>query len=86
MATASAAARSPKELVFEWEGKDKNGKVVRGEIRAGGEAVVSASLRFREADPLATLEAVEEELQLRLSKHPHDSRCAGSSQAAMSCA
>lgn len=45
MATASAAARSPKELVFEWEGKDKNGKVVRGEIRAGGEAVVSASLR-----------------------------------------
>ena len=45
MATASAAARAPKELVFEWEGKDKNGKVVRGEIRAGGEAVVSASLR-----------------------------------------
>jgi type IV pilus assembly protein PilC len=45
MATATAAARAPKELVFEWEGKDKNGKVVRGEIRAGGEAVVSASLR-----------------------------------------
>ncbi|MCB1185633.1 UDP-N-acetylmuramate dehydrogenase [bacterium] len=40
--------------------------------------VVSASLQFQEADPLATLEAVEEELQLRLSKHPHDSRCAGS--------
>ncbi len=45
MATASAAARAPKELVFEWEGKDKNGKVVRGEIRAGGEAAVNASLR-----------------------------------------
>lgn len=45
MATASAAARSPKEVIFEWEGKDKNGKAVRGEIRAGGEAVVSASLR-----------------------------------------
>jgi type IV pilus assembly protein PilC len=45
MATATAAARNAKELVFEWEGKDKNGKVVRGEIRAGGEAVVSASLR-----------------------------------------
>ena len=44
MATA-AAARSIKELVFEWEGKDKNGKIVRGEIRAGGEAQVSASLR-----------------------------------------
>ncbi len=44
MATASAA-RNVKELVFEWEGRDKNGKVVRGELRAGGEAQVSASLR-----------------------------------------
>ena len=44
MATA-AALRAPKEIVFEWEGKDKNGKVVRGEMRAGGEAVVGASLR-----------------------------------------
>jgi type IV pilus assembly protein PilC len=44
MATA-ALARGSKEQIFEWEGKDKNGKVVRGEIRAGGEAVVSASLR-----------------------------------------
>jgi type II secretory pathway component PulF len=38
-------AKNPKELIFEWEGKDKNGKIVRGEMRAGGEAVVSASLR-----------------------------------------
>jgi type IV pilus assembly protein PilC len=44
MATATAA-KSIKELVFEWEGKDKNGKIVRGEMRAGGESVVSASLR-----------------------------------------
>ena len=44
MATASAT-KIIKELVFEWEGKDKSGKVVRGEIRAGGEAMVSASLR-----------------------------------------
>ena len=44
MATASAA-KNLKELVFEWEGRDKNGKLVRGEIRAGGEAAVSASLR-----------------------------------------
>jgi type IV pilus assembly protein PilC len=44
MATATAA-KSIKELVFEWEGRDKNGKIVRGEIRAGGEAAVSASLR-----------------------------------------
>jgi type IV pilus assembly protein PilC len=46
MATATATAtKNVKEFVFEWEGKDKNGKVVRGEVRAGGEAVVSASLR-----------------------------------------
>lgn len=44
MATA-AAARNLKEMVFEWEGRDKNGKVVRGEVRAGGEAAVSATLR-----------------------------------------
>src|SRR3954463_14587863 len=44
MATATAA-KSVKDIVFEWEGKDKNGKLVRGELRAGGEAVVSASLR-----------------------------------------
>jgi type IV pilus assembly protein PilC len=44
MATA-AAAKNLKENVFEWEGKDKNGKVVRGEMRAGGEAMVGASLR-----------------------------------------
>ncbi len=44
MATALAAKRI-KDIVFEWEGKDKNGKSVRGEMRAGGEAMVSASLR-----------------------------------------
>lgn len=44
MATALAAKRI-KDIIFEWEGKDKNGKPVRGEMRAGGEAMVSASLR-----------------------------------------
>ena len=47
MATASATATrgATKEVIFEWEGKDKNGKTVRGEIRAGGTAMVQASLR-----------------------------------------
>ena len=45
MATAVAAKGRTKDIVFEWEGKDKNGKPVRGEMRAGGEAMVSASLR-----------------------------------------
>ena len=44
MATATAA-KGPKEVTFAWEGKDKAGKVIRGEMRAGGEAMVSASLR-----------------------------------------
>lgn len=34
-----------KEAVFAWEGRDKTGKIVRGELRAGGEAVVNATLR-----------------------------------------
>ncbi len=44
MATAAAAAK-PKEFTFTWEGKDKAGKVVRGEVRAAGENVVQATLR-----------------------------------------
>ncbi|WP_425261702.1 type II secretion system F family protein [Rubrivivax sp. RP6-9] len=45
-AAASARAKSAsKDQIYEWEGKDKNGKIVRGEMRAGGESVVSASLR-----------------------------------------
>ncbi len=34
-----------KEFVFEWEGKDRNGKIVRGEQRAVGENQVQAALR-----------------------------------------
>ena len=45
MATATAAAKGPKEFNFSWEGKDKAGKVIRGEMRAVGESVVQATLR-----------------------------------------
>src|SRR3954451_15082070 len=45
MATAAIATKKVRDIVFEYEGKDKNGKIVRGEMRAGGEAMVSASLR-----------------------------------------
>ena len=44
MATAMVAKSAP-EHIFEWEGKDRTGKLVRGELRAGGEAAVSASMR-----------------------------------------
>jgi type IV pilus assembly protein PilC len=42
---ATTAIKSVKEFVFEWEGKDRKGKQVRGEIRAASENVVQASLR-----------------------------------------
>ena len=45
MATRVAATKTVKEFVFEWEGKDRNGKAVRGESRAAGENQVQASLR-----------------------------------------
>ena len=37
--------RTIKEFTFQWEGRDRGGKTVRGEMRAGGEAVVSSTLR-----------------------------------------
>ena len=46
MATApSLKSAAPKESIYAWEGKDKTGRVVRGEIRAGGEAIVNVTLR-----------------------------------------
>lgn len=50
MATASRTAvrrapAGPKEDLYNWEGKDKTGKLIRGEVRASGEAVVQATLR-----------------------------------------
>lgn len=42
---ATVASRGIQEFVFEWEGKDRSGKQVRGEIRAAGENQVKASLR-----------------------------------------
>jgi len=44
MATAAAAAKV-KEITFLWEGKDKSGKLMKGEMRAGGEHVVNSTLR-----------------------------------------
>ena len=48
MATAAKPekrAQGPKETTFTWVGKNKAGKIVRGEQRATAEAVVSATLR-----------------------------------------
>jgi type IV pilus assembly protein PilC len=49
---ATAAAAGTKEFVFEWEGRDRNGKAVRGEMRAGGENQVTATLRRQGVNPV----------------------------------
>jgi len=48
MATATAAARrgqQVKEYTFVWEGRDRSGKLVKGDMRAGGQNVVLSTLR-----------------------------------------
>lgn len=45
MAIAGKSAKAVKESIFHWQGKDKNGKIVRGEMRAGSETVVQSTLR-----------------------------------------
>ena len=39
------AAVANKQITYLWEGKDKKGKVIKGEMRAAGESFVSATLR-----------------------------------------
>lgn len=48
---ATAASAKVTEFVFEWEGKDRNGKQVRGETRAAGENQVLAALRRQGVTP-----------------------------------
>ena len=45
MANATIGRAPAKEFIFEWVGKDRQGKELRGEMRATGEAQVQASLR-----------------------------------------
>ncbi len=42
---AARRAQQVKEALYLWEGKDKSGKIIKGEMRAAGEASVSAHLR-----------------------------------------
>lgn len=49
---ATARKNDVKDLVFEWEGRDRNGKTVRGETRAVSENVVGITLRRQGITPL----------------------------------
>jgi len=45
MATAAAPIAKVKEVTYLWEGKDKSGKIIKGQMRAGGTALVNVHLR-----------------------------------------
>ena len=44
-ALAKKDSKDVKLYNYSWSGKDKTGKIVKGEVRAGGEHVVMATLR-----------------------------------------
>jgi len=52
---ASAKSADTNEVVFEWEGRDRNGKQVRGETRAVGENQVKSMLRRQGVTPTKIL-------------------------------
>ena len=45
IAARSTTVRQPTETIFMWEGRDKAGKAVRGEMRAQSESIVNVTLR-----------------------------------------
>lgn len=45
MAITAKDAKDVKVFTFTWEGKDRSGKTVKGEMRASGENIVNATLR-----------------------------------------
>ena len=45
MATIVASDKKVKEFNYLWEGKDRNGKTIKGEMRAAGSVVVTSTLR-----------------------------------------
>ena len=42
---ATVKDTKPKDILFTWEGKDKSGKVIKGEARAAGDSALSSQLR-----------------------------------------
>lgn len=51
-ATGKLSSNTAKEFLFHWEGKDKTGKVIRGEMRAGGASLVNTALRRQGIVPI----------------------------------
>lgn len=53
----SKAAKATKEILFLWEGADRKGKKMKGEMRAPGEAAVNVMLRRQGITPLKVKKA-----------------------------
>lgn len=45
MAAIAKPSKDVKVYLYTWEGKDKSGKIIKGEMRASGENIVNATLR-----------------------------------------
>lgn len=45
MRKTAKSGKDSKLYNFVWEGRDRSGKIIKGEVKAGGEAVVTATLR-----------------------------------------
>ena len=43
--TMAVNAKATKEILYSWEGKDKKGKSIKGEMKAAGDSFVNATLR-----------------------------------------
>src|SRR4051812_42421320 len=41
----AANVKATKEVTYAWEGKDRKGKLIKGEMKASGESFVNATLR-----------------------------------------
>ena len=58
-AVAKKPGQDVKQFNYAWVGKDKSGKVIKGELRAGGESIVAANLR-RQGIQVASIKKVRQ--------------------------
>lgn len=85
MATRVAGAKSVKEFVYEWEGKDRNGKIVRGDTRASGENQVQATLRRQGGCGVCKVQVLEGQFVRRVMSRAHVSAEEESAGCVLSC-
>ncbi len=69
---ATATARKPKLDAFAWEGVDKQGKKVKGEMEAASVAFVKATLRRQGINPLKVSKRAKALFQMKKKIRPKD--------------